>query len=76
MSGRRIVVTGLGGELGSLVGTLLEEQSWVGNIVGLDTNPPRRRLKRSVFHLVDASDRRSIMQIIADADPHVIVHIG
>ena len=28
---------GLGGELGSLVGTLLEEQSWVGSIVGLDT---------------------------------------
>ena len=76
MSGRRIVVTGLGGELGSLVGTLLEEQSWVGSIVGLDTNPPRRRLKRSAFHLVDATDRRSIMQIIADADPHVIVHIG
>lgn len=76
MSGRRIVVTGLGGELGSLVGAMLEEQSWVGTISGLDVNPPRRRLKRSSFQLVDAFDRRGIMQFIADADPHVIIHVG
>ena len=76
MSGRRIVVTGLGGELGSLVGSLLEEDSSIGEIVGIDTNPPRRRLKRSAFHLVDSSDRDRIGTIINDANPHVIIHLG
>ena len=76
MSGRRIVVTGLGGELGSLVGSLLEEDSSIGEIVGVDTNPPRRRLKRSAFHLVESSDRDRISTIINDANPHVIIHLG
>ena len=76
MSGRRIVVTGLGGELGSLVGSLLEEDSSIGEIVGIDTNPPRRRLKRSAFHLVESSDRDRIGTIINDANPHVIIHLG
>jgi UDP-glucose 4-epimerase len=76
MSGRRIVVTGLGGELGSLVGSLLEEDSSIGEIVGIDTNPPRRRLKRSAFHLVESSDRARVSTIINDANPHVIIHLG
>ncbi len=46
MSGRRVVVTGIGGELGSRVGALLEEQSWVGEILGIDANPPRCGLRR------------------------------
>ena len=76
MSGRRIVVTGMGGELGSLVGSLLEADSSIGEIVGIDTNPPRRRLKRSVFHLVGSGDKSRIAAILNDANPHVIIHLG
>lgn len=70
------MVTGMGGELGSLVAALLENESWVSEIEGLDTNPPRRRLKRSTFHLVYRSDRSRIAEIISTFDPHVIIHLA
>lgn len=70
------MVTGMGGELGSLVASLLESESWVGEIEGLDTSPPRRRLKRSTFHLVDPSDRSRIAEIISTFNPHVIIHLA
>lgn len=69
-------MTGLGGELGSRVGALLESEPWVGSIVGFDANPPRRRLKRAEFHLVAADDRAAVSRIVADSDPHVVVHLG
>lgn len=70
------MVTGMGGELGSLVATLLEDESWVGEIEGLDTNPPRRRLKRSTFHLVKPFHHSRTSEIISDFNPHVIIHLG
>lgn len=70
------MVTGMGGELGSLVATLLEDESWVGEVEGLDTNPPRRRLKRSTFHLVGPSHRSRIAEIISSFNPHVIIHLA
>jgi UDP-glucose 4-epimerase len=76
MSGRRVVVTGIGGELGSRVGALLEDQTWVGEIVGIDANPPRRRLRRTVVHVVETQQHDVIAQRIVDANPHVIIHLG
>ena len=76
MSGRRVVVTGIGGELGSRVGALLEEQTWIGEIVGIDANPPRRRLRRTVVHVVEPRENDVIAQRIVDANPHVIIHLG
>ncbi|MEO8163324.1 MAG: NAD-dependent epimerase/dehydratase family protein, partial [Ilumatobacteraceae bacterium] len=76
MPGPRVMVTGIGGELGSLVAALLEDESWVGEIEGLDTNPPRRRLKRSTFHLVDHSHRSRISEIISTFNPHVLIHLA
>jgi UDP-glucose 4-epimerase len=66
----------MGGELGSLVAARLEDCDWVGRIVGFDANPPRRYLRRSEFHLVPADDRDRTSQIVADTDPHLIVHLG
>jgi UDP-glucose 4-epimerase len=66
----------MGGELGSLVATLLEDESWVGEIEGLDTNPPRRRLKRSTFHLIEPFQHSRTSEIISDFNPHVIIHLG
>jgi UDP-glucose 4-epimerase len=76
MSGRRVVVTGIGGELGSRVGALLEEQTWIGEIVGIDANPPRRRLRRTVVHVVEPQNQDEIAQRIEHANPHVIIHLG
>ena len=76
MSGRRVVVTGIGGELGSRVGALLEEQTWIGEIVGIDANPPRRRLRRTVVHVVEPHEHDVIAQRIVDANPHIIIHLG
>ena len=76
MSGRRVVVTGIGGELGSRVGALLEEQTWVGEIVGIDANPPRRRLRRTVVHVVEPQQHELIAERIVQANPHVIIHLG
>lgn len=76
MDGTRVLVTGLGGELGSRVGAMLEEEPWVGSIAGFDANPPRRRLKRAAFHLIAADDRDAVARLVSDVDPHVVVHLG
>lgn len=76
MPGQRVMVTGMGGELGSLVTTLLEDEPWVGEIEGLDMNPPRRRLKRSTFHLLEPFQHSRTSEIISSFNPHAIIHIG
>ena len=76
MDGKRVLVTGLGGELGSRVGAMLEDEPWIGSIAGFDANPPRRRLKRAAFHLVAADNRDAVVRLVSEFDPHVIVHLG
>ena len=46
-AGRRVLVSGMGGDLGSRVAELLEQEDWVGELVGIDVDPPRRRLHRA-----------------------------
>ena len=59
----------MGGELGSLVASLLETEPWVGSILGIDVDPPRRRLRRSEFHLIEPSDRQRIVDVVTRFDP-------
>ena len=66
----------MGGELGSLVASLLEAEPWVGSILGIDVDPPRRRLHRSEFHLIDPRDRQRIVDVVTRFDPHVLVHVA
>jgi UDP-glucose 4-epimerase len=66
----------MGGELGSLVASLLEAEPWVGPILGIDVDPPRRRLRRSEFHLIEPSDRSRIVDVVTDFDPHVLIHLA
>ena len=74
--GRRVLVSGMGGDLGSRVAAPLEDEAWVGELVGLDVDPPRRRIigRRSI------SCRRSITtassRLITAFNPHVVVHIA
>jgi UDP-glucose 4-epimerase len=76
MRGQRVLVSGMGGELGSLVASLLETEPWVGSILGVDVDPPRRRLRRSEFHLIEPSNRDRIVDVVTRFDPHVVVHLA
>lgn len=66
----------MGGELGSLVSSLLEAEPWVGSLVGIDVDPPRRRLRRAEFHLIQPSDRARIVDVVTSFNPHVLVHLS
>ncbi|MCB0988621.1 MAG: NAD-dependent epimerase/dehydratase family protein [Microthrixaceae bacterium] len=72
----RVLVTGMGGELGTRVVNLFEQDPNVTAICGLDGWPPRRRIHRVAFHRVDPADRRKAVTIVRDFDPEVIVHLG
>lgn len=76
MRGRRVLVTGMGGELGSLVASHLERAEWVGEIAGCDVDPPRRLLRRARFERVLHTDHRRITALVRTFNPHVIVHMG
>ncbi len=73
---RRVLVTGMGGELGSIVAAGLEREPWVGEMRGIDVDPPRRRLRTEDFHLVDPLDRARIGRLVEEFDPHLLVHFG
>lgn len=72
----RVLITGMGGELGSRIAQLLEERDDVRDIVGLDFVPPRRRLRRSTFRRLDLTDLQAVTDYVQDAAPEVVVHAG
>lgn len=76
MRGRRILVSGMGGELGSLVAAKLESEAWVGSLLGVDVDPPRRRLRRAEFHRIEPSDRDRVVDVVTAFNPHVLIHLA
>jgi UDP-glucose 4-epimerase len=74
--GRRVLVSGMGGDLGSRVAVHLEREGWVGELLGIDTDPPRRRLKRAEFHLASPHDHDRILALVLRFNPHVIIHMS
>lgn len=76
MASQRVLVTGCGGELGSLATSMLENEPSVGSLLGVDADPPRRRLSRTTFRRVALNRTDAVAQIILDFDPHLIVHLG
>ena len=65
MSGRRILVTGLGSYWGSRIAQRLEDESGVELVVGVDTRDPRLPLEKTEFVRADSS--YSILQRIVRA---------
>ena len=61
----------MGGELGSRVASLLEDEPWVGALEGIDVDPPRRRLRRAVFHRIVAGQHDRIVDEVTRFNPHV-----
>ena len=76
MRGQRVLVSGMGSELGSLVASLLESESWVGPLEGIDVDPPRRRLRRAVFHRIAPANRAKVLDVVGRFDPHVLIHVA
>ena len=76
MAGKRVLVSGMGGELGCRVAILLENEPWVGSLEGIGTDPPRRRLRRTVFHRIVAGQHDRTVEEITRFNPHVVVHIA
>lgn len=75
-SGRRVLVSGMGGDLGSRVAVHLERESWVGQLFGIDTDPPRRRLQRASFQLASPADHERILSLVSSFNPHVYIHLA
>lgn len=76
MSGRRVLVSGMGGELGTLVAQMLEDEPWVDELVGIDADPPRRRLQRTTFHRIQPEHHDRIVDTITRFNPHTLVYMG
>ncbi|MEN9645697.1 MAG: hypothetical protein RL238_2366 [Actinomycetota bacterium] len=66
----------MGGELGSLVAAQLEAEPWVGALVGIDVDPPRRRLRTAEFHLLQPSQRERIVDVVTKFNPHVVINLS
>lgn len=76
MSEQRLLVIGVGSELGSLATSLLERDERFTDIVGIDVHPPRRRLRRTNFARVEHDDHTTFVQRIIGHRPDVVVHLG
>lgn len=72
----RVLLTGMGGELGTRVTNLLEADPAVEAIVGVDIDPPRGRIPRARFHRVDPRDRARTVAVVRDLEPTAVVHLG
>lgn len=72
----RVLITGMGGELGSRVAQLLEEDAEVEDIAGIDFVPPRRRLRRARFSRLDLAQLPAVAEFVTGVNPEVVVHLG
>ena len=74
--GRRILLTGMGGELGTRVTGLLEDDDTIEALVGIDLDPPRGRIPRAEFHRFDPEDRARTVAVVRDLEPTGVLHLG
>lgn len=72
----KVLITGMGGELGSRVAQMLEDDAGFSEITGLDFVPPRRRLRRSRFRRLDLSQLDSVADFVAEVEPELVLHLG
>jgi UDP-glucose 4-epimerase len=72
----RVLVTGMGGELGTAVAQLVEAHPDVDEVVGIDLFPPRRRLVKAHFHRIDPHNQQRIAAVVHDFAPTALVHLG
>ena len=73
MSGRRVLITGVGSYLGTLLAARLEREPGFDAVFGLDTRRPRRTLERTEMIQADIRDPE-IAPLIARAEVDTVVH--
>ena len=71
----RVLITGMGGELGTRLADQLGRDPKVEAVLGLDIDPPRRR-HGAEFHRVDPRDRDRTTSLIRGFEPTALVHLG
>jgi UDP-glucose 4-epimerase len=72
----RAFITGMGTQLGAAVAALLEDDPAMDTIVGVDTDPPRARLRSAQFHRVDGRDGERLAALVREVSPTVVLHLG
>jgi UDP-glucose 4-epimerase len=70
---RRVLITGVGSYLGTLVAARLERDPEVEAVVGIDTRRPKPGLERTEVHEADIRDPE-IARLIKEAAPDAVVH--
>ena len=73
MPARRVLITGVGSHLGTLLAARLERDREVEAVVGIDTRRPRTELERTELHDADIRDPE-IAGLIRAAAPDTVVH--
>ena len=71
----RIAIIGVGGAMGTGVAQRLDDDPGV-EMLGVDMDPPRRRLRNVDFHRVPPNDWETTRNLICEFDPEVLVHMG
>jgi UDP-glucose 4-epimerase len=71
----RVLLTGVGGELGFQTASLLERDPAVEAILGIDDRPPRRRVRSMKSLALEPTERRRILRAVRDFEPTAIVHL-
>jgi UDP-glucose 4-epimerase len=72
----RVLITGVGGALGSRVAALVEQLAEVEAVAGLDVVAPTRFLERTEVSVVDPRERRMVTQAVRRFAPTAVVHLG
>ncbi|MBM3670704.1 MAG: NAD-dependent epimerase/dehydratase family protein [Actinobacteria bacterium] len=72
----KVLVTGMGGVLGTKVAQMLEARPGINEVVGCDFVPPRRRLHRATFTRIHPEDRDRLTDYVTDFAPDAIAHMG
>ena len=73
MAGRRVLITGVGSHVGSLLAARLERDPEVEHVAGLDTRTPKRKLERTELIEADIRDPE-IARLIPPTGVDTIVH--
>jgi UDP-glucose 4-epimerase len=71
--GRRVLITGVGSYLGTLLAARLERDPAVEAVIGIDTRRPKAELERTELHDADIRDPE-IARLIQTAEPDAVVH--
>jgi UDP-glucose 4-epimerase len=73
VAGRRVLITGVGSHIGTLLAEQLEADPEFEHVVGLDTRPPKRRLEKAEWIEADIRDP-GIGRVVPRLEVDTLVH--